>query len=160
MSEELDAFVNQIQNEIFNQTEQEYGQAFLERWKNPKFIGKMDDPSSFGQLTGSCQDQMEIYLFIQNDTIEKASFTTTGCGPSIVCASLACELAIGKHLEEAANIEGEDIIYKLEKLPEEKKHCAYLAAQTLREAIRRYWFPQESTILKGGSQDKDISENI
>jgi len=139
MSDPLQDFVNDLQDQINQETREEYGELFFERWRDPKFYGRMENPTSFAVITGDCGDTMEIYLQIKEDKIIKASFFTTGCGPSIVCGSLACDLALGKDLEQAALIEGDDILQLLKKVPPDKEHCAYLACQTLREAISHYW---------------------
>ena len=135
----FDDLVANIQNEIFEQAEQDFGQAFVQRWKDPQFMQKMELPDASACLTGSCGDSMEIYLQIENDTIVKASFFTSGCGASIVCGNTACEVAKNKDLEQAAQLSGEDVLQILGGLPKEQEHCAHLAIQTLREAIRIYW---------------------
>ena len=139
MKDDLDSFVSQLQEDIFQQTLDHYGPEFFENWKNPRHMGKMENPTGSGALTGSCGDRIEIELAIEDQIITRAQFFTTGCGPSIACANTACELATGKNLEEAAGLEGQDILDVLKTVPEDKQHCAHLAAQTLREAIRNHW---------------------
>lgn len=139
MTDPLDALVQQMQSSIDQGIKEDYGEAVYQRWKSPEFFGRMEEPDSRAVLTGSCGDIMEIYLCVDQERVADCSFFTTGCGPSIVCGSVACELAKGKDLEEAAAVEGSDILEVLEKIPTDKEHCAYLAAQTLREAVRCYW---------------------
>lgn len=139
MGDALDSLVVQIQNEIHEQTRQEFGQEFFDRWTNPRHMGRVDDASATATLTGDCGDTMTISLKITSDNIEQALFLTTGCGPSIVCGDMACELAEGRDLETAAAMEGSDVLEFLSRIPEDKQHCAHLAARTLREAIRCYW---------------------
>ncbi|HMB30778.1 MAG TPA: iron-sulfur cluster assembly scaffold protein [Desulfohalobiaceae bacterium] len=139
MTDPFDNFVTELQDQIFQQTKDDYGHEFYERWQNPKYMGQIEKPNTKAELTGSCGDKIEILLDIQEDKISQAAFHTTGCAPSIVCASVACELSENKDLEEAASMEAEDILKILPKLPEENHHCAHLAAHTVREAIRKYW---------------------
>lgn len=139
MTNPLDSFVADLQNEIFSQTKEEMGPEFFERWQNPRNMGKMDAPSTQACLTGECGDTMEIFLQIDNEQVLRATFYTTGCGPSVVSGQVACELAEDKDLESAAALEGADIINILKKMPPGKEHCAHLAAMTLREAIKAYW---------------------
>lgn len=139
MDDALDTLVFQIQNEIHDQTRQEFGQAFFDRWTNPRHMGLLEHASTEASLTGSCGDRITISLEIVEDHIEQARFVTTGCGPSLVCGDMACELAEGRDLEAAAAMEGSDILEVLSTIPEDKEHCAHLAARTIREAIRRYW---------------------
>ena len=142
MTGTLDSFVNQIQNEIFEQTKEEFGTAFYERWMHPTHLDVLPSPSAQAELTGSCGDKIHIYLDIDQDVIRRARFQTTGCGPSIVSADAACELAENRPLEEAAGMEQDDVIALLGSLPEDKEHCAHLAANTIREAIRLFWQEQ------------------
>jgi nitrogen fixation NifU-like protein len=81
---------------------------------------------------------MEIYLVVKNGAIANATFWTDGCGPSIASGSMATELAKGKSIADAMKISQDDILDPLGVLPEESLHCALLAANTLREAIRDY----------------------
>ncbi|WP_457572595.1 iron-sulfur cluster assembly scaffold protein [Desulfovulcanus sp.] len=138
MSANLDEFLDELQEKIYAKTKEDYGPYVLERWKNPQYIGVMDNPSASAKLKGSCGDSMEIFLRIENNLVKEASFLTDGCGPSVVSGDVACELAIGKSLEEAASISGEEILNKVGGLPEEKEHCAHLAAITLQEAIHNF----------------------
>jgi nitrogen fixation NifU-like protein len=78
---------------------------------------------------------MEVFLRVDNGIISDASFTTDGCGCSAVCASVACELAIGKEPEPVSDITGEAILEVLGNLPEDDVHCAFLAAETLQAAL-------------------------
>ncbi len=139
MTDPLDDLVRQMQSSMDQEVRSEFGEAVYRRWKDPKYFGRMDSPDAFGALTGSCGDEMEIYLRVEEHRIAACSFTTTGCGPSLVSGSGACELAWGRDLEDAAAIEGSDILDLLGGLPPDKEHCAHLAAQTLREAVRDYW---------------------
>lgn len=139
MTDPLDDLVQRMQSSIDQGIREDYGEAFYRRWNDPEYFGRMDSPDASGVLTGSCGDVMEIYLSVDRDTIAACSFFTTGCGPSLVSGSAACELAWGRDLEDAAAIEGSDILNLLGGLPQEKEHCAHLAAQTLREAVRTYW---------------------
>jgi len=139
MKDPLDSLVSQIQEDIFQKTLEDFGPEFFKRWKDPQYMGTLPNPTTSAALTGSCGDRIHIELTIEGESIREARFTTTGCGPSIACANTACELAEGSDLEVAAGLEGKDILEVLKTVPEDKEHCAHLAAQTLREAIRHYW---------------------
>jgi nitrogen fixation NifU-like protein len=138
MSDSLDDFAEQMQQEIFEQTKRVYGEEAFARWQNPRYLGKMDNASTSGRVTGTCGDTMEVYLRIEDERIVDASFCTDGCGTSMVCASVAVELAMGKDLDEAAGITGDSVLAFLGGLPEEDRHCAFLAAATVQEAIHNW----------------------
>lgn len=138
MAGNLDDFVAQFQQEVFEAAKQAYGEEAFRRWLQPRFFGAMPDCSSSARITGPCGESMEIYLKIEGERVAAASFFTDGCGASIACGSLAAELAHGKALEDAASISGDTILKKLGGLPDEHRHCAQLAAETLQAAVHAY----------------------
>jgi nitrogen fixation protein NifU and related proteins len=138
LSMDLNAHLDKLQEKIDDQTLEAYGSEVFRRWKEPRYMGRMEDSHSNSRLTGSCGDSVEIYLKFENDRVSAASFFSDGCGPSVVCGSVACELALGRDIENAASITGEDILGILTGLPEDKEHCAFLAAQALQEAVHDY----------------------
>ena len=135
MSTALDEFADRLQEEINQDVIETYGKEVYERWRHPRFSGVIDNPTGCGRITGSCGDTMEIFLRLENGIVSGASFTTDGCGCSAVCASVACELAIGKGPEPVSDITGEAILEVLGNLPEKDLHCAFLAAETLQAAL-------------------------
>ena len=40
----FDDFVNQLQEQIFDEAREAYGEKGFHRWRNPRFNGRMDDP--------------------------------------------------------------------------------------------------------------------
>jgi nitrogen fixation NifU-like protein len=144
MSTALDEFADRLQEEINQDVIETYGQEVYKRWRHPRFSGLMENPSGYGRVTGSCGDTMEIFLRLENGVVSDASFTTDGCGCSAVCASVACELAIGKGPAPVSDITGEAILEVLGDLPEKDVHCAFLAAEALQASLKACMKPQES----------------
>jgi nitrogen fixation protein NifU and related proteins len=138
MADELDDFVRALQDQIYEETKEAYGQVAFERWLKPLYVGVLPNPEGYGRLTGTCGDTMEIFLRFEEDWVKNATFQTDGCGSSIVCGSFAAEIAHGRTADEIAEITGEKILDILGGLPEEKRHCAVLAAETLHEALNDY----------------------
>ena len=138
MSEDLDAFVKSLQDQIDEETRESYGEVAFERWRSPRYMGALTDPDGYGRVTGKCGDTIQIYLLFEEDRVKQSSFQTDGCGSSIVCGSFAAELALGKIPDALAEITGETILEKIGGLPEEDRHCAFLAAEGLREALDDY----------------------
>jgi len=62
MSEELDDFINDLQDQIYKETKDTYGKTMFERWLNPLYMGVIDNPDGHARITGSCGDTMEIFL--------------------------------------------------------------------------------------------------
>jgi nitrogen fixation protein NifU and related proteins len=136
--DELDDFVDKMQAKIFEETREDYGEAAFNRWLNPKYMGPMEDPDGYARVTGSCGDTMEIFLRFENDKVTDASFQTDGCGASAVCGSFAAELAMGKTPDDLIEVTGEEILKVLGRFPKEDRHCCFLAAGTLQEALNDY----------------------
>ncbi len=109
-----------------------------ERAQNPQNYGPLEDHNGHARITGPCGDTMEFWIQVTDQRIVRAGFTTTGCGPSRAAGSMATELAIDKPVGEAAHIEQSGVLEGLGGLPKESEHCALLAANTLKAAIRDY----------------------
>jgi len=105
----------------------------------PRNMGSIEVASGYAYITGPCGDTMEIWLSVDNQIIEQATFMTDGCITTIAAGSMITEMAKGKPVEEAMQIGQQDILKALDGLPEESEHCALLAANTLKEAILDYY---------------------
>jgi len=142
MTADLGHPMEDLQHQVDEQARAIYSEKVIQEFHNPKNAGRMPAPDACGIVHGWCGDTMEIYLRLDGERIEQASFMTDGCGPTIACASMLTQMATGISLAEAAKIEPEDLIVILDGLPEENAHCAELAVNTLREAIANGTGPQ------------------
>ncbi len=115
-----------------------YSETAIDHSMNPRNVGGMEDADGFAKVTGSCGDTMELWLKVKNGTVADASFMTDGCGTSIASGSMVTEMAKGKSISELRKISQQDVLSALGGLPDESEHCALLAANTLKEAIRDY----------------------
>ncbi len=115
-----------------------YSEAAIEHSMNPKNLGELEDADGFARVTGPCGDTMNIWLKVKDGTIAQVTFLTDGCGTSIASGSMVTELAKGKSIAEARKIAQRNVLDALGGLPEESEHCALLAANTLKEAIKDY----------------------
>ena len=143
MSEELDKFVQQLQDQIYEESRKAYGEKAFERWLNPKQMGSLEDPDGWGHIVGSCGDAMEIFLKFENGRVKDATFRTNGCGASVACGSFAAEMAVGKSPDELLEVTKEAILKTVGGLPEQEEHCAQLASETLQEALHSYMLAQK-----------------
>jgi len=115
-----------------------YSDTVIEHVRNPRNVGDDPYPDGFAIITGPCGDTMGMWLRVKGDVIDRITFWTDGCGPSIACGSMATEMTTGKRVAQALRITQDDIIHRLGGLPEESQHCALLAANTVKEAVRDY----------------------
>ncbi|WP_246804585.1 iron-sulfur cluster assembly scaffold protein [Desulfosarcina cetonica] len=112
MTDKIDAFVAELQEQIFAETREAFGEAGFERWRNPLYRGPLADADAHARVKGECGDTMEIFLKFDNDRVCDAAFRTDGCGSSTVCGSFAAEMALGKTPDEITDITGEAILEK------------------------------------------------
>jgi nitrogen fixation NifU-like protein len=134
----LDEFIDTLQHQIFEEAKEALGEKGFDRWRNPKWNGRMDSPDGYGRVTGECGDTMEIYLKFENNRVSKASYFTDGCASSMVSGSFAAELTLGRNPDELTDITAETVLNAIGRLPEKDLHCATLAARTVQEALTHY----------------------
>ena len=137
MSDELDALLGSIQEEINESTREDWGEEAFERWNNPPNRGELPGADVSVELRGSCGDAITISLVFDKERVKAATFDTDGCGPSVICGSLAADMAVGRSAEELLDISGEQVLARAGNIPEDHHHCAFLAASVLHEAVKR-----------------------
>jgi nitrogen fixation NifU-like protein len=134
MPDNLDEF----EELMLGEERRNYSAKTIDHAMNPRNLGVMENADVYATITGPCGDTMEIWLKFDGSTILQSSFMTDGCGTSIASGSVVTELATGKDIREALAISQHDVLEALEGLPEESKHCALLASNTLKAALREY----------------------
>jgi len=134
----LDDFVDNLQELVFNEAKEAFGEKGFQRWRNPRYHGRMATPHAQARVTGKCGDTMEIFLKFENDLVSEASYFTDGCASSSICGSFAAELALGKDPDALADISGSEVLNKIGRLPKKDLHCAELAATAVQEALTCY----------------------
>ncbi len=138
MAQEFDDSFKELEQSVMEDMKRVYSEKTIDHFLKPRNLGEIPAPDGFGRVTGSCGDTMEIYLKVRDGRVMNASFQTDGCGPSIASGSTVTEMAKRMNISEAQRISQQDVLAALGGLPEESKHCALLAANTLKEAIKDY----------------------
>ncbi|MFH1802297.1 MAG: iron-sulfur cluster assembly scaffold protein [archaeon] len=116
-----------------------YSKETIERFRNPKFAGKLEDADAVGEIGNfKCGDVMKIYLKIKGDLIEDIKFETYGCVAAIASTDMMCELVKGNTLDEAYEMSNQKIVGGLKDVPPVKVHCSILGTRALRNAIDNY----------------------
>ena len=139
MSNDFDKTANELQASIMEDAQKVYSEKVIERWLNPRNLGKIRNPDGFAKIKGPCGDTMQVSFKVKDGRLSKIEFKTDGCASSIASGSMATELAKGKKVQEALKISQQLILDALDGLPEESVHCALLASNTLEEAIKNYF---------------------
>ena len=136
-----DDFVNmvkELQKKIEREEEETYSKVVISEYRNPTNFGFLKKPEAVGMVKGSCGDTMKITLKIVEGIIQDARFWTDGCGATIAAGNMITKMAKGKTLQEANNMNSNQILDALDGLPKEHNHCALLAVNTLHDAINNY----------------------
>jgi len=116
-----------------------YSEKVIDHALNPRNVGVLSDFSGYATVTGPCGDTMDTWLRVSDGIITEATFMTDGCGTTIAAGSMVTEMVKDKPVSAALKMSQQDILSALDGLPEESQHCALLAANTLREAIKDYY---------------------
>ena len=104
----------------------------------PASFGPLKGANGNARITGPCGDTMEFWIRCEEGTVRECTFTTDGCGDSILCGAAAAKMAGGAPEEVVYGLQPADILSILSGFPEESVHCAKLAVDTLRGAISMY----------------------
>jgi len=138
MVKNIDDPFKELEQAVMEDMKKVYSEKTIDHFLNPRNLGEIPTPDGFARVTGPCGDTMEIYLKVKDGKVINASFWTDGCGPSIASGSMITELVKRTDISQAHRIGQYDVLTALGGLPEESKHCALLAANTLKEAIKDY----------------------
>jgi nitrogen fixation NifU-like protein len=137
--EDLEEAARRLQERIDRDVLETYGRAGFDHWRNPRNLGRLKDPDGSATVKGKCGDTMEMSVRVKAGVISACGFDTDGCGTTVMCGSVATELAKGRTLVEALGaVTAAGILQALGGLPESDIHCAELAAATLRRALADY----------------------
>jgi nitrogen fixation NifU-like protein len=118
-----------------------YSEKVLEHFMHPRNIGHLENPDATATMGNpACGDMVKLYLKIDEKTqqISDIKFESYGCASNIATGSIVTELAKGKTLEEAKQIDWKAADKELGGLPPVKVHCAVLAVDALHMAIENY----------------------
>ena len=134
----MDSEVEAMEENIADKMRSIYSDTVIDHAMNPRNAGVMPDADGYGSAVGLCGDDLEIWLRVRNGNIAEARFWTNGCSTTIASGSMVTEMVKGKAVVQAQKISQQDILTALNGLPEESEHCAQLAANSLKEAIKDY----------------------
>ena len=127
-----------MKDSVNNEETVGYPKEVISLLNDPKFFGRMNDPTASSYLKGPCGDSMEFYLVVENNKITDVRYFTDGCGATRACAAMVAHLAYGKNVKEALSISAGEVIKRLKGLPEDHLHCTILSVSTFYRAIADY----------------------
>jgi nitrogen fixation NifU-like protein len=128
--------------EIIEETDPKALQIAFHDWLDSLQWKALKHPDGHACLTGKCGETIEIFLNFNGERVKDAAYLTNGCVSSRVCAALAAHMAHGKTPDEVLDITAQSILDLLGDFPKEQEHCAYLAAESLQEALHNCMIKQ------------------
>lgn len=137
-----------------------YSEKVMDHFSNPRNVGEIENASGVGTVgNAKCGDIMRIYLDIDQDgVIKDCKFKTFGCGAAVATSSMATELVMGMHINEALKVTNKAVMDALDGLPPVKVHCSLLAEEAIHAALWDY-AQKHNIIIEGLEQPKtDIGE--
>src|SRR5688572_18690702 len=100
----------------------------MDHFMNPRNAGEMPDASGVGEVGNPFSGNIvRLYLKIENDKIQKATFKTLGSRAAIATSSILTEMLPGKTTAEALRISEVDMAERLGDLSPLKRHCGKVA---------------------------------
>jgi NifU-like protein len=119
----------------------EYSAKALAHFHAPRNAGPIADADviGHGSLDGCGRaPRTEIYLKLAGDVVERAGFTTFGCGAAIASSSALTEMVVGRPISQCREIGIEALLENLDGLPPDKEFCAHIAIDALQNAILQW----------------------
>jgi len=112
---------------------------FLDHAHNPRNCGLLEDANVVVQAGDSeCDDKQIFFMRIEDDTVKGIRFLIEGCDTTVATASAVTEMVLGHSLDDVLAISDRSIAAALDGLPEEKIHCAEMAAFAMHTAVRQF----------------------
>jgi nitrogen fixation NifU-like protein len=114
-------------------------EKFLDHARNPRNAGLLEDANVVVQAGDSeCDDKQIFFIRIEDDTVKGIRFLIEGCETTVATASIVTEMVMGRSLDTLLGLSDRSIADALDGLPEEKLHCAEMAALAMHTAVRQY----------------------
>ena len=116
-----------------------YSDTVMDHFMHPRNVGEIDDADGIGEVGNPvCGDMMTFYIKVKDNRLADVKYKTFGCGAAIAVSSMVSELAMGKTLDEAMQINANTVAKELQGLPKQKMHCSNLGDEALHKAIQNY----------------------
>ncbi len=112
---------------------------FVDHVRNPRNVGLLEDANVVIQAGDpECDDRLIFFIRIEDDKVRDIRFLMEGCDTTVATSSVVTEMVMGKSLDEVLSLDESAISAALDGLPEEKKHCAALAASAMHAAVHQF----------------------
>jgi nitrogen fixation NifU-like protein len=98
--------------------------------------GSGSPPDGRGKEASDCGDSIEFFIQLNGDTVSDVKCRISGCTNTFVGARAAGTIVKGKTVQEAIKAATSENIDHLAMLPKESKHCAEMASEAVRAALK------------------------
>jgi len=120
-----------------------YSDQVRSHYANPRNVGRLPNPSAQAIVRSPADsDTVLVTLRIENEIIQEIRFKCMGCAVAIACASIATEMVLGQHVDQAAQITEQGVAEALGGIPEYKMRCSNIAPEAIRKAIEDWRLQQ------------------
>ena len=114
-------------------------EKFLDHVRNPRNVGLLEDANVVIQAGDSeCDDKLIFFIRIEDDMVRDIRFLIEGCETTVATSSIVTEMVMGQSLDTVLALNDRSIADALNGLPEEKMHCAEMAASAMHAAVNQY----------------------
>ena len=115
-----------------------YSAQLLDHFQNPRNAGDISGADATTEMENPvCGDVLRLTLRIEAGRIVEIRFKAKGCVPSMACGSALTELVAGRTVDEARNVQRDDLEAAIGGLPQASIHAAQLALDALSAALRQ-----------------------
>lgn len=116
-----------------------YNATVEDHFQHPRNLGATEEANVVAEASNPvCGDRMKLYLQVDGDRIQRASFQAQGCPAAIAAASMTTVLLIGRTRAEARMLTNREVERALGGLPRAKLHCSVLAEEAVGMALDRW----------------------
>jgi len=114
-------------------------EKFLDHARNPRNVGLLEDANVVIQAGDiECDDKLIFFIRIEDDVVRDIRFLIEGCETTVATSSIVTEMVMGQSLDTVLTLSDRSIADALDGLPEEKMHCAEMAASAMHAAVHQY----------------------
>lgn len=113
-----------------------YNATVLDHFLNPRNVGDLADATARGSAENPrCRDVVRYAIRVDGGRITAIRMKTFGCTIAIASASAVTEMVQGLAPREALGLTLEDLVLKLNGIPDDKLPCTTAAREALRDAL-------------------------
>jgi nitrogen fixation NifU-like protein len=132
MSDEFD----EIEDMVDEDARAKFSTEVIEFFRKPAHAQAPAHFTGSATVTGMCGETLELFVNVENGRIQDIGYVTDGCGPTVACAEAVSALMKGADLTEARELTPRRLLAHVGGLPVDSVHCAGLAVNALRSALK------------------------